>query len=114
SIHRRHFFPLPTATSPQRFTTSKSLPYPSRSLFSLVADINAYHKFLPYCLGSRVTRTCPRTHLPTEAELRVAWGSFDETFTSVVTCSVEAGTVEANGDRNEIFERLVTRWVVKD
>jgi len=43
----------------------------------------------------------------------VAWGSFDETFTSVVACSAEAGTVEANGDRNDIFERLVTRWVVK-
>ncbi|KAG0643621.1 polyketide cyclase/dehydrase and lipid transporter [Tuber brumale] len=113
-IHHRHFFPLPTATPPpQRFTTSKSLPYPPRSLFSLVADINAYHKFLPYCAGSRVTRTCPHTHLPTEAELRVAWGSFDETFSSIVTCSAEAGTVEANGDRNGIFERLVTRWVVK-
>ena len=44
----------------------------------------------------------------------MAWGSFDETFTSVVACSAEAGTVEANGDRNAIFERLVTRWVVKD
>ena len=43
----------------------------------------------------------------------MAWGSFDETFTSVVACSVEAGTVEANGDRNDLFERLVTRWVVK-
>ena len=43
----------------------------------------------------------------------MAWGSFDETFTSVVACSAEAGTVEANGDRSDIFERLVTRWVVK-
>ncbi|RPB01046.1 hypothetical protein L873DRAFT_1735663, partial [Choiromyces venosus 120613-1] len=111
---RRTFFPLPTGSqSLQRFTARKSLPYPPRALFNLVSDINAYQHFLPYCLSSNVTRTCPQTNLPTEATLRVGWGSFDETFASVVACSPEAGTVEANGDRNELFERLVTRWAVK-
>lgn len=78
-----------------------------------MSDIDSYHKFLPYCIDSRVT--CTADALPTEADLRFAWGQFDETFKSRVVCIPElpdGGAVEASGVENGIFELLKARWEI--
>ena len=71
------------------------MPYPPRALYNLVADIDSYRLYLPYCLDSRITARCPATSAPTEADLRIAWGSFDETFRSRVTCCDPTATSTA-------------------
>lgn len=49
---RRHFFSLPP---PQTLTAERTLPYPAARIYDLIADVDSYTQFLPYCKVSRVT-----------------------------------------------------------
>ncbi|KAG7125540.1 Coenzyme Q-binding protein coq10 like [Verticillium longisporum] len=141
----RPFFSLPTLPSspPQTLTATRTLPYPPKALYALVADIDAYASFVPYCSESRVTARDPSPpHTPTEADLRVGWGGFEETFTSRLRCrpdrSVEAisgadleppargatSTSSSSSSRRSssssstnsggaVFTSLVTRWELR-
>ncbi len=53
--------------------------YTPEQMFALVADVGAYPKFLPWCVGARV-----RTETETEivADLTIGFGPFREGFTS--------------------------------
>jgi coenzyme Q-binding protein COQ10 len=69
---------------------------------------------MPYCLSSTVTRYSdpPTNARPSEADLRVGWGSYDETFRSAVNCEPEQNKVSANASQNSIFEKLSAQWEV--
>lgn len=131
---RRPFFTLPDLPSAplQTLTASRILPYPAADLYTLISDVDSYSAFVPYCSHSRVTRwtTPPKTSpddqnsrpCPAQADLRVGWGGFEETFTSRLRCipgrSVEAvSDAEIDGTGNHpggaVFKTLVTRWTVQ-
>ena len=59
----------------------KVLPYSPEQMFDLVADVDKYPKFLPWCAGARV-RTQTETQLV--ADLTIGFGPFRESFTSRV------------------------------
>jgi coenzyme Q-binding protein COQ10 len=101
------------AFPPQRFTAARHLPHRPQNLYALVADIDSYSRYLPYCLDSTVVARCPRTNAPTEADLRVGWGQFDETFRSKVTCVPEDLAVQADASQNPLFEKLLARWEIR-
>ncbi|TGZ84733.1 hypothetical protein EX30DRAFT_392153 [Ascodesmis nigricans] len=109
----RTFIPLPSQQ--QQFTATRTLLYPPRKLYTLISDIDSYHKFLPYCLDSRVITPQTAT-TPSLADLRVGFGSYDETFRSEVTCDEREMTVVADGAKGGggLFEVLVARWKVVD
>jgi coenzyme Q-binding protein COQ10 len=108
------------------FRANKVLPYSRIPLFEIIADINSYPEFVPYCSGARVLEWQEPDKYdqiwPTVAEMRVGWGGFDEVFTSRVRCqppySVEAtsGSIDV-GDGNptasKVFQSMVTRWELK-
>ena len=123
---KRRFFTLPSTDLTQRLTASCTLPYLSTRLYSVIADIDSYSTFVPYCSHSRVTQwSSPDSEgaqWPTRADLHVGWGGFDEKFTSTLTCvpyqSVEAisgGSSDGLSETNasEVFKTLVTRWSLK-
>ena len=58
------------------------LPYTREQLFDLVADIDRYPEFLPWCLASRVTR---REGDMVYADLIIGYRLVREKFTSRVT-----------------------------
>jgi coenzyme Q-binding protein COQ10 len=60
----------------------RTLPYTPDQMFQLVADVDKYPQFLPWCAGARV-----RTRTETElfADLTIGFGPFRESFTSRVT-----------------------------
>ncbi len=60
----------------------KILPYTPAQMFDLVADIERYPEFLPWCVACRVTR---RDGPVIWGELMVGFKVFRETFTSKVT-----------------------------
>ncbi|KAM0558435.1 hypothetical protein ACHAPJ_004625 [Fusarium lateritium] len=122
---RRSFITLPSS-EPQRLTATRTLPYPAEPLYDLIADVDSYSSFVPYCSRSRVTRwTDPDStgrRYPKLADLHVGWGGFDEVFTSRLRCvpgeSVEAisGETAPGGtgpDASAVFRSLVTRWSVR-
>ena len=135
---RRTFITLP-GTETQNLSATRILPYKSSSLYSLIADIDSYSTFLPYCLDSKVTKwSAPDKDgkkWPSEAELKVGWGGFEETFTSRLLCvpglvvealggdavstlsrskvSHHSDTLDAPATPNNIFKNITARWAVK-
>jgi len=64
------------------YAEKRTLPYRPGQLFDLVADIERYPEFLPWCVGSRVTR---RDGNIIWGDLMVGFKVFRESFTSKVT-----------------------------
>lgn len=59
----------------------KVLPYSPEQLFDLVMDINEYPKFLPWCVGSRITK---KEEGVVWADLIIGYKMIREKFTSKV------------------------------
>lgn len=118
----RHFFSLPGKDLTQHLTASCILPYHSAPLYTIIADVDSYSTFVPYCSHSRVTHwshpDSQGSRWPARADLHVGWGGFEEKFTSKLTC-LPGQAVEAisgggdEGDASAVFKSLVTRWSLK-
>jgi coenzyme Q-binding protein COQ10 len=57
------------------------LPYTPEQLFALVADVERYPEFLPWCVGARITERRPDLIV---ADLIIGFRMFRERFTSRV------------------------------
>ena len=66
------------------FAEERHLPYSQQQIFDLVADVERYPEFLPWCTACRVTKR--ETQL-IEADLLVGFKMLRERFTSRVTLS---------------------------
>lgn len=62
----------------------RTLPYSAEQLFDLVADVEKYPEFLPWCLSSRITK---REGDVFYADLVIGYKMVREKFTSKVTIS---------------------------
>jgi ribosome-associated toxin RatA of RatAB toxin-antitoxin module len=119
------FASLAGAASPEplRYHEEKPLPFSQRQLYSLIADIDSYSEFVPYCTSSSVrsARSLPdgarlslrdRSWLvggkegeeyQLEGELKVGFQGLDQAYTSKVTCkkweSVKVGTFQGGYPR---------------
>lgn len=60
----------------------KLLPYAPEQMWDLVADVDRYPQFLPWCAGAKVRS---RTETELVADLTIGFGPFRESFTSRVT-----------------------------
>lgn len=86
----RSFLSLPTS-APQSLAATRTLPYPSSVIFSIISDVAAYQQYLPYCRQSVVTRSSSpaangKTY-PEEAKLRIGLSEeLSEEFWSRVYC----------------------------
>jgi coenzyme Q-binding protein COQ10 len=124
ALPRRHraFISLP-GSSPQSLVATRTLPYAREPLYELIADVDSYSSFVPYCSRSRVTQWSPPDasgrRWPALADLHVGWGGFDEVFTSRLRCvpgvSVEARSGGSAGDgpakdASSVFKTLETLW----
>ncbi|KAH8167722.1 hypothetical protein CIB48_g510 [Xylaria polymorpha] len=110
--------PLP----PQTLTASRRLPYNHVALYGLIADIDSYSAFLPYCSTSRVTAWTAHEDpefgrcWPTRADLTAGWGGLEQTYTSRVFC-VPGSIVEAlsgEGARSGIAPDVLARYGLRD
>ncbi|TKA55471.1 hypothetical protein B0A55_12349 [Friedmanniomyces simplex] len=91
---------------PQSLVATRTLPYPSKLIYSIISDVGNYSTFLPYCQSSTVTRTSQpaaadgKTY-PEEAKLVIGFnGDVSESFTSRVYCVPET-IVEAVSGQTE-------------
>lgn len=120
---------------PLTINVSRTLPYPREKLYDIIADVDAYSSFLPYCQHSRVTKwsTPPdaadgggqgqnqQRAWPAEGDLTVGFGPITQSYTSRIVC-VPGRSIEALSGRQEgipgpagsPFESLVTKWTVQD
>ena len=82
------------------------LPYTPEQLFALVADIERYPEFLPWCAGARIRRRDGNTIL---ADLVIGFKMVRERFTSkvVLTPTTRIDVAYSEGP----FKYLTNHWV---
>lgn len=89
---------------------SKLLPYTADQMFDLVADIEKYPEFLPWCAAARIRSRDGAVPVETvEADLVISFKVFRERFGSRVTLNPGArviGTEYIDGP----FKHLVSEW----
>lgn len=86
-------------------TEKRVIPYTPEQLFDLVADIEKYPEFLPWC-----SRAAVRSHTDHEmlADLTVGFGPFRETYTSRVTLE-RAQRIVVRSEKGP-FKYLSNHW----
>ncbi|WP_262695142.1 type II toxin-antitoxin system RatA family toxin [Kordiimonas aquimaris] len=88
-----------------KFTENKILPYTPEQVFALVADVQAYPDFLPWCIGARVYNRKPSSF---DADVIIGFKMFRETFTSRVTF-LEPSKVDVDYIKGPM-KRLYNHW----
>ena len=84
------------------------LPYTPENLYDLVADIERYPEFLPWCVGARVLRREDRVIY---ADLIIGFKMIRETFTSKVTLT-PSNRVDVDYQKGP-FKHLKNHWEFK-
>ena len=84
------------------------LPYAPEKLYDLVADIERYPEFLPWCVGARVLS---REDNVVHAELMIGFKMIRETFTSEVTLN-PPDRVDVEYQKGP-FKHLKNHWEFK-
>ncbi|MEO8559008.1 MAG: type II toxin-antitoxin system RatA family toxin [Rhodospirillales bacterium] len=94
------------------YTERRVLPYTPQQLYDLVADLERYPEFLPWCIGARIRE---RHDNVVVADLVIGFRMFRERFTSRVTLLPDnpdgprIDTVYAEGP----FKYLENHWVFR-
>ena len=96
------------------FNTTRRVPFTSRQMFDLVADVEQYPKFLPLCEALTVKK---REQESDKAilicEMTVGYYALRETFTSRVTCERSESTILVEYIDGP-FKHLENRWSFHD
>ncbi|KIJ57195.1 hypothetical protein M422DRAFT_238783 [Sphaerobolus stellatus SS14] len=96
----------------------KILPYRQSQLYNIVADVESYHRFVPYCVTSRVlgrntvkssTQDLPDI-LKMRGELTVGFMGYEESYISNVECRPYEMVQAIASSEIPLFKSLITTW----
>lgn len=90
--------------------TTTEVPYSAAEMYALVADIERYPDFIPWCVALRVVERGETTLL---ADMVVAYRVFRERFRSRVTLDPAAGRITAEYVDGP-FRMLKNEWSFRD
>ena len=96
-----------TMSTSKRHFERRLLRYTSDQLFLVVADVQKYSQFVPWCVSSTVRRTINKNSL--EADLEVGFGSLREKYTSNVHL-VPNIKISTDSSQTSFIDRLTTLW----
>ena len=82
------------------------LPHTPEQMFDLVADIEKYPEFLPWCVATRIRETKDNT---VTADMVIGFKVFREKFTSTVTCH-RPGRIDVAYTKGP-FKYLNNHWI---
>ena len=85
----------------------RHLPYRPQQLFDLVADIERYPEFLPWCVGASIRS---RTEREIVADLMIGFRLIRERFTSRVTLDRERNRIDVTYTEGP-FRYLNNHWI---
>ncbi|KAL7409233.1 dehydrase and lipid transport-domain-containing protein [Mrakia frigida] len=112
------------------YVEEKILPYTPRELYSIVANVPSYSKFVPFCTESTVLSPSTPSSLTSspssstlsrishdqpfdvEAELRIGFMGFSEGYVSKVK-GRPFDSVEAIASSTPLFKTLITTWTFR-
>lgn len=89
----------------------RRVPYRPDQMFDLVADVERYPEFLPWCVGARVlSRSGQPPHEVILADLMVGFKAFRGTFRSRVTLNRPACRIDVQYTQGP-FKYLNNHWI---
>ena len=91
-------------------TEQKILPYTAKQMFDLVAAVDQYQKFLPWCVASRITRR--ESEEVFYADLVIGYKMMREKFTSKVT-AIRAKSIHVDYQAGPL-KKLNNEWRFTD
>lgn len=83
------------------------VPFTPEELYRVVANVDEYSEFVPWCNSSRVIQKIDEKHLV--ADLSVGFRVLSERYTSVITLKPYR-SVSADVPYSNLFEYLITDW----
>ena len=84
-----------------------------KDVYEIVADIESYPDFLPWCIGAKITDTISFEHgEKSKADLTIAFGRFTESFSSDVVFNKDNLTIEICSLENP-FKILNGKWTFR-
>ena len=89
-----------------RHSEKRIVPYTPEQMFSLVADVERYPEFLPWCVATRIRS---RQDNEFTADLIAAFAAFREQYTSRVKLDPDASVILIEYIDGP-FEHLTNRW----
>eukprot|EP01139_Manchomonas_bermudensis_P001190 Amastigsp_a1486_38.p1 type:complete len:195 gc:universal Amastigsp_a1486_38:674-90(-) len=96
-----------TNSQPLVYREKKIVRFSSEQVFDVVADVDRYKEFIPWCQRSRVLRRPTASTL--EGELCIGFQSFNERFLSSVTLQ-RPHRIRVAAQRGLLFRHLITTW----
>jgi len=94
--------------------TSTPVPYSAAQMFALVADIERYPEFLPWCVALRVAERRRDDHLEfVVADMAVAYKVFRERFRSLVRLDYASKSIDVEYVDGP-FRSLANNWAFTD
>lgn len=93
-----------------RHSERRRTPYRPEQLFDLVADVERYPEFLPWCRKSRIRR---REESLLIADLTIGFKGISESFTSRITLNRAAMRIHVTYERGP-FRYLRNNWVFSE
>ncbi|KAN0097399.1 Polyketide cyclase / dehydrase and lipid transport domain containing protein [Tylopilus felleus] len=90
----------------------KIFPCRRSELYKVIADVDSYSNFVPYCTGSRIleSKPCQDGITVMEAELTVGFLAFKESYVSTVTCKPNEYVEAVASSSTPLFKTLTTTW----
>ena len=97
-----------------QFTTRRRVRHSATDMFNLVADVEKYSQFVPFCSSMRVKKrgTDARGRPTVVCEMTVSYKVIHETFTTLVTLDRDELQIIVDYLRGP-FRRLENRWRFK-
>lgn len=95
---------------------TRKLPYTAQQMYDLVADVESYPQFLPWCAAARVNEV---TEEPDEdrtvmlADLVISFKVFRETFGSRVTLYPSQSRIDTEYIEGP-FRHMISKWGFRD
>lgn len=84
------------------------------TIFNVIANIENYPTFLPWCIGARITDTNKLSDvLIQRAELIIAFKSFRESFFSDIQLNKKIWTINIQSNKKP-FKSLKGQWVIQE
>lgn len=106
AVQHRHFLGSAAPVS-KRHRERRLMAFSRKQLYDVVADVDQYVNFVPWCRRSVVTRIVDDTHF--EADLEVGFQLFSECYTSKVTLKEPEKIVSEAAD-SSVFHKLLFTW----
>ena len=93
---------------------TRTLPYTARQMYDLVADVESYPKFLPWCAAARIRSVTPDgSQEVMDADLVISFKVFRERFTSRVVLDQGAFKIDTEY-LDGPFRYMKSNWAFRD